>query len=238
MVQKEEIIKLYQREGTAKNFDDERKEFLYQRYKHKIEANILKKILKVNNGPLKVLDVACGTGRMVPEIFKGNPNVEYTGLDTSNAMTAFLKHRAKILDKEKQIKLIIGDATKLPFKDNTFDVAFTYHLTWHLPKEEQIKMIKELERVTKKGGYFVFDILNSNFVYEKFKSKNLEGIYKINPDDVKKIISSQDIKIEKLNDAIITNPLKYSIFNIINNIKKLLPLNMYHMLYFVVRNSK
>ena len=44
MTQKEKIIKTYRDQEVTEVFDSERKSFKYQRYKHLIEANFLKKI--------------------------------------------------------------------------------------------------------------------------------------------------------------------------------------------------
>lgn len=46
MDQKKDIEKTYQREDIAKVFDGDRKKYLFQRYKHKIEANFIKKTIK------------------------------------------------------------------------------------------------------------------------------------------------------------------------------------------------
>lgn len=239
MNQKESIVSLYKRDDVAKTFDKERDEFAYQKYKHKLEANILKRVLKKlkSDKKITILDVACGTGRMLPTVLEYN--IDYTGLDTSKSMTKYLKGKAKKMGKEKDVKLVIGDATKIPFKDESFDFVFSYHLTWHLPEETEKKMILEIQRVTKKEGYFVFDILNKNFIWERVKklfvANSEKGIYKMSIGETKKIISSKNISFEKLSDAKIKNSFTYSLFNIINEIRKILPLNLYHMVYFIVK---
>lgn len=239
MSQKEEIVKLYRRGDVAETFDRERDEFLYQKYKHKIEANILKKVLEKlkSDQKVKILDVACGTGRMLPVVLEYK--VDYTGLDTSKSMTKYLREKAKKMNKEKDVKLVIGDATKIPFKDESFDFVFSYHLTWHLPPESEKKMILEMQRVTKRGGYFVFDILNSNFISEKIKKisgfKSEKGIYKMGVSEIKKLLLSREYFLEKLSDAKIKNSFLYSLFNLVNIFRKVLPINLYHMVYFIVK---
>jgi ubiquinone/menaquinone biosynthesis C-methylase UbiE len=239
MTHKKEIEKLYQEKDVAEVFDANRKRYLFQRYKHKLEANFLKKTLASFNKKkkIKVLDVACGTGRMVPEIIRSGNNVDYYGLDSSKAMTSHLKEKAKKVNFPVNIK--IGDATQLPYKDNNFDVCYTYHLTWHLPKELQIKMILEMLRVTKKGGYVVFDILNSNFVWEKYKhlfgKKKTGGIHKVDIKQIKTLLKEYNYDLEKLSDFPVKNSFLYSILNVANLSRKLLPKNLFHMIYFRVR---
>ncbi len=242
MSQKQKIIEAYKQKDTVESFDRERSKYAFQKYKHKIEANFLKKTIGLlNKRNIKILDVGCGTGRMLSEIFSVGKKVRYAGLDTSREMTAHLMKKAKNLDVTKNIKIKISDASKLPFKDEEFDIVFTYHLLWHLPTKEQEKMISEMLRVCKKGGFVIFDILNKNFIWEKFKKiigKEKTGeIYKLSVKDVKKIIGMKNerIDMEKLSDAPLKNDLAYKLFNVINHLRNILPQSLYHMVYFRVR---
>ncbi len=237
MKEREKIIEVYSQEDIAKTFDEERNEFLYQKYKHQFEAKILTKSIKNLKNP-KVLDVACGTGRMLPVIFEANGDAEYFGLDTSNAMTSLLNKKADSIGKKERTHVIIGDAAKMPFENNTFDVVFTYHLLWHLPLEEQKRIIKEMLRVCKKGGIVIFDTLNKDFIWERMKNffgrKKTKDIYKISINEIKGIIGKKGVKIDKLSDAIIRNDLLYSAYNIINLLRMMIPKSLYHMLYVKV----
>jgi len=240
MEQKDIIETTYKDKETVDVFDDNRKRFLYQRYKHKIESNFLidtvNKKIKEKESSIKVLDVACGTGRMFKEI-ANIENVDYFGVDTSEEMMSHLKKIAKKMKVNAWTS--VGDALNLPYEDNTFDVTFTYHLTWHLPQELQLMVIKEMMRVTKPDGYILFDILNENFIWEKskhlFGKKKLETIYKIDPEYIEQLLIGHKYDIEKLSDFPIKNSLLYSLANIVNISRSILPMPMFHMLYFRVR---
>lgn len=240
-MQKEKIIQTYQKKEIVSTFDKEREEFAYQKYKHKIESDFLINALNEIDvkDKIKTLDVACGTGRMLSPVFSQDKNIEYTGLDTSKEMTSILLKKAKERGIDKRIKLKIGDATKMPFKDNTFDLVFSYHLLWHLPKEEQEKIIKEMLRVAKTGGIVIFDILNENFIWEKIKDlvgmKKTDGLSKLNPSEIKQLLGNKKITLEKLNDAHLNNNFFYGIFNIVNMLRSMLPTNFFHMIYFKVK---
>lgn len=242
MTEKSEIIQTYQKKEVVSTFDKERDLFAYQREKHKIEANLLiDSLKKLKQKEIKVLDVACGTGRMLPVIFSQDKEIDYTGLDTSDEMTSILLKKAKNLGVEKKMKLKIGDATKIPFKDESFDLVFSYHLLWHLPKEEQEKIIKEMIRVTKREGVVIFDILNENFIWEKIKKilglKDTEGIHKLKLSEIRRIIGKQEYALERVNDAPIKNNFLYSLFSIINKTRKILPTNLFHMVYFQIKKG-
>ena len=236
---KNRIISLYQKGETAKEFDQDRSRYNYQKYKHYFESKILKNIIAQMKEPIKILDVACGTGRMLPEVFMMKKMVKYVGLDTSESMTNILKQKAKKMNIEEDVKINFGDATKIPFEDNSFDVVYSFHLLWHIPKEEQEKVIKEMIRVCKKEGIILFDSLNADFIFDKIKKitgKNgREGIHKLKIKEVKKIIGNKPIKIKKLLDAPIENNFLYSLINMINVLNKILPKKFFHMLYFTVK---
>jgi|GEM_PF-1234391 ubiquinone/menaquinone biosynthesis C-methylase UbiE len=241
MSQKKKIINEYRKSEVADVFDNERKKYLFQKYKHKIEFNFLKKTIMLfdKNKKIKILDVACGTGRMLPEITRIRKNLEYHGLDSSEEMTFHLKRKAKKMNFPVNIK--IGDATKLPYGNDTFDLAYTYHLTWHLPVELQIKTISEMLRVVKDNGYVLFDTLNSQFLWEKIKFmlgvKKTDGIHKLSVKDVKKFLKDYNYNIEKLSDFPVKNSFLYSILNIINKAREILPTNMFHMIFFRVKKK-
>lgn len=240
MPQKQEIINIYKRKDIAKTFDEDRKEYYFQKYKHHIESDFLKKaISNVSSKNVKILDIACGTGRMIPEIFNANKNIEYVGLDTSKEMFNELKKKEDYLKNKKRIKLVLSDAGKLSFKNNSFDIVYTYHLLWHIPKEDQGRVIKEMFRVCKKNGFVIFDILNKGFIYEKIKKflkiKKTKGIHKLSISEVKKIIGGKKYKIEKLSDFPIKNSFLYSMPNLENKFRKILPTNLFHMIYFKIK---
>ena len=228
MNQKENIIKEYEKEEVVDTFDSQRSKYAYQRFKHRKESKVLQNAIKsCEEDKIKVLDCACGTGRMIYPIFSCGSNkngvlqqIRYTGLDSSETMLNSIKQEGY------NIELVHGDAEHLPFEDNTFDVVFTFHLLWHLPKEVQLNIIREMKRVCKKGGRIIIDIINGDF---RFGEKT-EGIYKWG-----EISKFPKAKIDKLNDFPFKNSFVYSIFNIINYLEKILPINLFHMIYITIQ---
>ena len=105
----------------------------------------------------KVLDVGCGLGgpcRMLAEEY----SCQVTGLDLSNEYVRTAKELSKLLKLNNKTSFIQGDATSLPFGDNTFDVIWTQHVQMNIPNKE--KFYSEISRVLKPGGHFLYyDIL-------------------------------------------------------------------------------
>lgn len=87
-----------------------------------------------------VLDVPVGTGRMLK--FFEKCKFEVTGVDTSDDMLALA---GKI--KVKNVVLKKGDATKLEFKDASFDAVLCLRLLHLVPEKTMQKIVKELTRV-------------------------------------------------------------------------------------------
>jgi len=102
-------------------------------------------------GPLKVLDVACGTGDFTIEIARKISEGSVTGIDLSEGMMVI--GREKIAASGIDAVLEYGDCESLTFADNTFDrvaVAFGVRNFEHLDLG-----LKEMWRVLDKDGKLV-----------------------------------------------------------------------------------
>lgn len=106
--------------------------------------------------PKKILDIATGTGAQAYEMAKLGHEV--IGIDLSPEMLAQAK---KKLSPNLKLKFLEADATKLPFKDETFDVAVISWGLHDMPYETGIKVLKEMKRVIKKNGkILIVDYMN------------------------------------------------------------------------------
>jgi ubiquinone/menaquinone biosynthesis C-methylase UbiE len=120
--------------------------------------------------PLKILEVACGTGRFMTFARDNLPlDADFTGVDLS----PFYLDKARDNDKnwrgirkrmensnsekkaENQIKpatFVQAKAEALPFDDEEFDAVICMYLYHELPREVRAQAAREMARVTKKGG--------------------------------------------------------------------------------------
>ena len=102
----------------------------------------------------KILDLCCGTGKMVEYACKTiGKNTEVIGLDFNEAMLNVGNLRLNKSIKDYKYKLIKGNILFLPFKDMSFDyitIAFGLRNI-----EDKFKALSEIFRVLKPNGELV-----------------------------------------------------------------------------------
>ena len=103
-------------------------------------------------GRLKLLDVACGTGRMLHQLAVAHPNMQFFGLDLS---PFYVQHARDELSHLKSLSLVAANAEEMPYRDEYFDVLTSVHLFHELPKPARRNVYKEMWRVLKPGGLLV-----------------------------------------------------------------------------------
>jgi len=120
-------------DGIAEDFDDRSNKFASDKFREEISHYIYESD--------SILDVGCGTGLMLSRL----KAKKKTGIDAS----------AKLLTQTKRegIKLMRGDAEKLPFRNRTFDVVYSVNLLEHTGHPERV--ISEAERVLKESGKLI-----------------------------------------------------------------------------------
>lgn len=102
--------------------------------------------------PLRVLDVACGTGRFLGQLARALPGARYTGLDLS----AWYLHEAREqLGAVRHLSLVEHDAEHLPMRDASYDVVTCVYLFHELPPRARQQVLTEIARVLRPGGLCV-----------------------------------------------------------------------------------
>jgi protein-L-isoaspartate(D-aspartate) O-methyltransferase len=94
----------------------------------------------------KILDVGCGKGFLLYDFTQIVPDIEVVGLDISEYAIANAKEDIKDC-------LIQGNAKKLPFNDNDFDLVISINTLHNLYVYELDSALKEIERVAKSNKY-------------------------------------------------------------------------------------
>ena len=123
---------------------------------------------KARKDKLKVLEVACGTGRFMTFVRDNLPlDTECTAVDLSpfyldkardnDAYWRKTRRQADNLGKDdiKPLRLVQANAESLPFEEGSFDAVVCVYLYHELPREARAKVSAEMSRVLKKDGLLV-----------------------------------------------------------------------------------
>ncbi|QEI40981.1 Phthiotriol/phenolphthiotriol dimycocerosates methyltransferase [Dolichospermum sp. UHCC 0315A] len=136
----------------ANSYDWAFPSFIYQA----IHKRLLTKVELSPNA--NVLDLGCGTGRLLNRLATQFPEITATGLDLSPQMLRIARqnnrHRPRLIYLE-------GNAEHLPFAEGQFDAVFNTISFLHYPQPEQV--LNEVARVLSPGGkFYLVDITFNN----------------------------------------------------------------------------
>jgi ubiquinone/menaquinone biosynthesis C-methylase UbiE len=110
-----------------------------------------------NKRDVKILDIACGTGKVIEILNKNIKARNVYGCDISK----FLITKA-IERKISEQKLRVCDATDLPYDENEFDYNYSIGSLEHFTKDGILKFLKSSIRVTKFEGYHMIPVSRNN----------------------------------------------------------------------------
>ncbi|MBM3619824.1 MAG: class I SAM-dependent methyltransferase [Alphaproteobacteria bacterium] len=102
-----------------------------------------------NQREVRLLDIACGTGRLLGFVSHAWPGMRLSGLDLS---PTYLDHARRHIGASKRLKWLEGAAERLPFTDASLDIVTAVFLFHELPKKVRAEVIAEMARVLKPGG--------------------------------------------------------------------------------------
>lgn len=147
--------------------------------KYKDDLDFYRKEARKSKG--KVLEIACGTGRIYLEMLKDG--VDAYGIDISETMLKVLKMKAKKLRLEPKVRKADMRTFKLDQKFSLIIIPFRSFLH-NLTIEDQIKTLKNIKNHLAPNGKFIL-----NFFFP-----NPEVISKTYGKEQKEIIKTKDKK--------------------------------------------
>ncbi|MBP7747723.1 MAG: class I SAM-dependent methyltransferase [Phycisphaerae bacterium] len=102
------------------------------------------------SGPYRLLDVGCGTGTLITLLSEQPNAAQLIGLDYSAEMVRHLADKVGAVPHAAKLHAVQGDAERLPFNDETFDVLTCCNSFHHYPHQPAV--IREFRRVLRPGG--------------------------------------------------------------------------------------
>lgn len=95
------------------------------------------------DGKSRILEIGCGPGALAQSLARWYPSARIVGIDRDSNFIDFAKSLAP------QIEFAEGDATQLPYENNSFDVTISNTVAEHI---EPAKFYGEQYRVLREGG--------------------------------------------------------------------------------------
>lgn len=113
-----------------------------------------------------LLDVGCAKGFMLHDLTRLIPGIYARGIDISQYAIENAKEEVREL-------VSVGDARKLPFADNSFDVIISITTLHNLEKDELALALQEIERVARKGSFITLDAYRNEEERVRMEAWNL-----------------------------------------------------------------
>ena len=144
MQQQQNIIDCYNK--TAKNYAEK---FIDELNHKHLDRILLKCFVDENINKGKLIDLGCGPGQTT-KFIADQELTEIIGIDISEEMINVARSVNPHLHFET------GDILKLEYPDKTFGSAVAFYSIVHFDHEEISRMFKEVKRVLKEDGQFLF----------------------------------------------------------------------------------
>lgn len=98
-----------------------------------------------------LLDLGCGTGLELDEIFKVMPNIKVTGIDLTQAMLDKLSQK----HQDKSLNLICDSYFDVDLGMSEYDCAISFQTMHHFSHEDKIKLYKKIYNSLKPNGVYI-----------------------------------------------------------------------------------
>lgn len=127
-----------------------------------------------------VLDIGCAKGYMLHDFKELAPNLTIAGIDIS-------EYAIENAMKTVSPFLIVGDAKKLPYEENSFDLVISINTLHNLLREECKQALREIQRVSRKHAFITVDAWRTEEEKERFLKWNLTALTYMHVDDWRKL---------------------------------------------------
>ena len=129
------------------------------------ESDFIEDSLGVAKGGT-MLDLCCGTGRHAIELSRRG--YEVVGYDLSLSMLARAADEAQ--ERDQKLNFLQGDVREMTF-DEAFDGVYCWNTSFGFFDEDtNAKVVERVHKSLKKGGQFVLDVVNRDFIAQQAPS--------------------------------------------------------------------
>ncbi|MEO6968472.1 MAG: class I SAM-dependent methyltransferase [Rhodanobacteraceae bacterium] len=155
--------------------------------------------LSLSQRPEHILDVASGTGQMLP-VFAASGAMVVAG-DLTPAMLKEARNACVTLER---IDYCVADATQLPYAANGFDVVASSRFLHLFEPSMQQLLLQEMTRVVKPGGVLIVDFYSADArrvfswpirLYRALLRKRPENDYRVGMNEARAMIESTGMRL-------------------------------------------
>jgi SAM-dependent methyltransferase len=125
-----------------------------------------------------VLDVGCAKGFFLYDLKQTLPEVSINGVDIS-------KYAIENAKREVRECLQVASATRLPFRDNSFDFVISINTVHNLNREDCAVSLQEIERVTRGDSFITVDAYRNEEEKARMEAWNLTALTMMSVDEWK-----------------------------------------------------
>ena len=105
----------------------------------------------IPGGAKSLLDLGCGTGLELEEIFKLHPDIKVVGMDITQPMLTKLSEKFP----DKDITLICASYLDYDFGTQRYDCVISFETMHHWTHEEKRGVYEKIHRALKPGGRYI-----------------------------------------------------------------------------------
>ena len=168
------------------SFFDGQREFGYGGFKYdgrwkKIASNIISTYSF--NQSEKILQINSEKGFLLKDLKDQNKKLEVFGTETSN-------YAINNCEKEIKKNIFLSLPSELPFPDNYFDLVIGLGVVYTLSLEQAVKVIKEINRVSKNLSFITLASYENPEDYFLFKDWTLLGTTILKKNEWKEVLLS------------------------------------------------
>lgn len=129
----------------------------------------------------RVLDIGCAKGFLIKDLLDVLPGVEAWGIDIS-------EYAIRNAHPGVAGRLVRASCERLPFADNSFDLALAINTVHNLEPERCLEAVRELQRVSPRAGFIQVDAYRTPEERELFEDWMLTAQTYLRPDEWRELL--------------------------------------------------